>query len=213
MRKLSTKVPMMVALLAAGLLLVSGQAFSQTWPDGCGVSVNGVLGTCQGTNCANWDALNRIYRGGILMTCEAPVGCAPFSAATNVYDAYYYESPTPDAECNCIEVIFNNGACGVSVHSALYAGIVTAFPSFSCSSPGYYQGLADQGSSLAATYSGELPPGGPTNNPGMYTVLNMSNFGTASRGCTYDYTINCRASNRSECALAPIEAKLDALAQ
>jgi hypothetical protein len=103
------------------------------------------------------------------------------------------------------------------VHSSLYAGIVPGFSTFMCNdglpgNPDWFA-LGDEGSSLPLTYSGELPPGGPTNNPGTYTVLNMSNFGTGSRGCTYSFNIVCRTTESGGCMLAPIEAKLDALAQ
>jgi hypothetical protein len=207
---------MMVALFAAGLLLlVSGQALA--YPDGCGQTINGVLGTCQNVDCATWDATNRIYRGGTanLSTCENPGSCSPYSATTQVFDAYYFETLTPDAECNCIEIVFDTGACTTNVHAVLYAGIVTPFPSFQCDdglpgNPNYFA-LGDEGSSLPLTFSAELPPGAPTNNPGAYTVLMLSNFGTGARGCTYNFTVNCRSTESLGCALAPIEMKLDEL--
>jgi hypothetical protein len=212
MRKFST----MVALLAAGLLL-SGTAFAQTYPDGCGVSIAGVQGTCQSTNCATWDATNRVYRGGSanLSTCEEGGSCSVYPATTNVYDAYYYSTTTPNAQCNCIEIVFDTGACSYSVHSMIYAGIVPGFSTFACNdglpgNPDWFA-LGDEGSSLPLTYSAELPPGGPTNNPGTYTIMNMSNFGTGSRGCTYSFNIVCRTTESGSCMLAPIETKIDEL--
>jgi hypothetical protein len=44
-------------------------------------------------------------------------------------------------------------------------------------------------------------------------MLNLGNYGTANLGCTYSFSIICRSSESMACALAPIEAKLDALGQ
>lgn len=193
---------------------------------GCGVSISGVLGTCVDPNCFTFDAANRPFRGGTanLGTCEEPGDCSVFTAATQVYDVYVFDNPTPDAQCNCLEIDFNTGGCGTSVHAVLYAGVyndtngdgVPEPAPFNCGNGQTYQYLADPGSSLPLVFSGELPPNfpDPTAWPliaGKYSIVFNSNFGVGARGCTYSADITCRATESTQCLLLPLETKLDML--
>lgn len=205
MRKHSIKVASVAALFAAGLLLFPANALA--YPDPCGYTLNGTMGTCPGGDCSTWLGAGRIFRDGVASTCESGKACPGlYSASTQHNDNHFFTPPTDDP-CLCVEVAWNESTCGLYVHPTLYSGLAPNFTLWACSGAGYNY-MADSGSSMTVTFSGSFPAGG-----GDMTLHVGTNYYPTNMGCTYSAAISCRTAASLECSLAMIEAKLDELGQ
>lgn len=172
----------------------------------CGATRSGTLGTCASADCAVWSIGGRIFRDGVATGPFCGDKACPggnFNPGTTMsYQAYYFN--TNQDECECISVDFDNGSCAASVHGSLFEGVVDPNQTWACTMLPDASYLGDQGGSLAANdFSGV------TSNEHV-TVLSHSNFGV-NTACNYSFSITCSPVESLSCALAPIEAKLDAL--
>jgi hypothetical protein len=184
-----------------------------TYPDPCGQTINGTMGTCNGTNCITFLAAGRIYRDGVAATCENGKPCPGlYTTSTQHNDFYYFSVTDPDAECNCIEVQYDDGTCSVYVHLTTYAGVVPQWSMWACNDGATWDYIADQGSSMDVTFSGEFPAGGAYGSgSGDMTFAFTTNYYPTNMGCSYSANVVCRSSESMACALGPIETKIDNL--
>lgn len=172
----------------------------------CGTSIVGALGTCVSSNCFTSTQTGRTFRNAVASACSPGKVCPGANAGGPfIYDVYTFDNTDPNAVCNCITVNLNVGTCGAGVHATAFAGTYPLTPAWVCAPPGAKY-IGDVGSSVSQPFSFELPPGTTT-----WSLVFNQNFTTTPKGCTYSATISCGTTPSIQCALLPIESKLDAM--
>jgi hypothetical protein len=192
----------------------------------CGVTINATLAV--GSDCAAPACLGetittgagRIFRDGIPSECDPAKPC-PGTFNTGVtFDYQIHEFNFDDEagdECFCLDVDFNTGTCGVSVHGSTFAGIyATQAANLACTGTGPdgnpFEYIGDVGGSLTQPFSGPFTKVVNRAGAANASFVAHSNFGRLS-GCNYSYTLNCAQAQSLGCLILPplelIEEKLD----
>ena len=189
----------------------------------CGVTINCGMGTT--SDCATVAGCvaeyhqtglnNRIFRDGVASQCDPNKPCpGNFGATGMVADTFQFDTDEADEGnvCRCLEVQWNVGTCGATIHGIANDGIwMGGGTTYACTGTGPdgnpFNYVGDVGSSVTQSFFAPFELIGD-----MFSVTGHQNF-AGSIGCSYSFTVECASSAGLECTILPvldaIEFKLD----